>query len=70
MKNKEIQAIWVWEIKWLGEQHKRVPTADLLGKLKSAHSDFDSLITEKVEGSLRFAWQKNITRMATEQADC
>lgn len=45
-------------IKRLEQQHKKTPSTKLLDELKSLRRQLDQLVTEKIEGSLRFTKQK------------
>lgn len=57
-KREERQRELKDKIRQLEQQHKRNPTSSLLNTLKETHRDLNRLITEKVEGNLRFTNQK------------
>lgn len=46
------------KIKKLEQQHKRTPTSCIFDTLKQARRDLNTLLTEKIEGNLRFTNQK------------
>lgn len=58
MRNNEMRVELKVKIKQLEQQHKAQPTAVLLTELREVHRALDSLLSNKIEGQLRFAKQR------------